>query len=309
MSIGAWASFKKNWVHQTSMQLATLSVLVGSFTVLSIAMLFQQNIDQALTRWGKDVPVSVYLSENASEKDAAKIEKFVRESNVFRDIRYLSKADAVEQFKAKVGEYAPGLLTDFEFSNPLPASFEMFIDGGIGTAGAYEELVELAAKIKKIPNVDDVIYGQGWVENYAAVLRVFSIISGVFVFSLLSGALFVIGNSIRNSIVQRKEEIEILELFGATKRMIVWPYVFEGILMGLGAAGISLFITYALYLWQVDLVTHELTFWSFAARIQFLSATRHFAIIALGGLLGGAGAYLWARKVASGWAAAEVSRA
>ncbi len=308
MSIGAHASFMRNLKRQISLQITTLSVLAGSFTILVIATLFQQNVERLLTQWGDEVKVNVYLKEGTSRDDERKINDHLSKVNVFEKIHFLTKKDAAEKFKQRIGEYAPGLLSDLEFDNPLPSSYEMVVKGGLKSSLQFDKMMSVVKEIKTMSGVDEVSYGQGWVENYATVLRAFSVVSHVFMGVLLLGSLFVIGNSIGNSIAQRRDEIEILELFGATRKMILWPFIYEGVLMGFVAAATALLITYFLYLSQAEVLVNELTFWNLKAKIEFLSLSRLVMILCLGAGLGAMGSYLWARKMNTGWAAAESAK-
>ncbi len=307
MSTGALHNFIRTWRQQPTTYFATLSVLIGSFTILAIALLIQQNIERALTQWGREVKVSVYLSESEDQAKSAEVRKKIDESGYFSKVSFLSKGEALTKFKTRVNEYAPGLLADLENDNPLPASFEMTIEGGVKSNRQFQKLVDWAKNMKTVAGVDEVSYGQGWVENYASVLKVFGFTSWIFIFVMLTGSLFVIGNSIRNSISQRRDEIEILELFGAPRGMILWPYVFEGLVLGFLAALLAIVATYLLYIWQTDLMMRELTFWDVKTQVEFLSAPRMLLALVLGTSLGGLGSFMWAKNVSSGWAAAEAT--
>lgn len=307
MTMGLWNSFKKSWRHQITAQIATLCVLIASFTVLSVAALIHQNMHRMLSHWGNEVKVNVYLQEDIGQTDTELLKKYLNENKIFNKVHYLSKNEAAIKFKKRAGQYLPGLLEDMEFDNPLPASFEMVVAGGLNSSAQFNKLYEIVQDLKIKNGVDEVSYGQGWVENYASVLKVFSLTSTAFILILLSGTLFVIGNSIRNSIVLRRDEIEVMELCGATRKMILTPYIFEGALMGLAASALSLAVAYTLFIWQADLFSTELSFWNFSTKLEFLNLSRISLIIFMGTGLGGAGAYLWARQQATGWAAAAAS--
>lgn len=305
MSIGAHACFMQSLRRRLGSQLATLSVLAGSFTVLIIAMLVHQNIERTLTQWGDEVRVNVYLKESTTKEEESHVAQFIKSSGLFKTIQYLSKNDAAKKFKERVGQYAPGLLSDLEFENPLPASYELELASGLKSNMQFSKLVEFANNLKNQSGVDEVAYGQGWVENYAAVLKAFSMVSIVFLAVLLFGSLFVVGNSIGNSIAQRRDEIEILELFGATRKMILWPFIYEGIILGLTAVFAALLLVFALYSSQSEMLSTELSFWNMREKIEFLTWSRILIVVAFGAALGAIGSYIWARKVSTGWAAAD----
>lgn len=303
----AWRNFTQTWKHQSSMQIATLSVLLGTFTVQSVFALVHQNLESILTRWGREVKVSVYLKDEAVDADVNKVRTFLQESDMVGKVDFLSKDAAVQKFREKLGQISPGMFADEDFVNPLPASFELLLKKSVGGSADYNTLVSFAKKISGFTGVEEVSYGQGWIENYASVLKVFSWTSNFLLFVLLMGGLFIIGNSIRSSVAQRKDEIAILELFGATKWMVQWPFIFEGALTGFVASTLSIAATYALFQWQADILGGNLGFWGFTSGLKFLSATRVTGIIGLGTVIGAMGAYFCVRQMNTGWAAAEAS--
>lgn len=308
MSLSAHSTFLRTLKRRMGVQMATLSVLAGSFCILSIAILVHQNVERLLTQWGDKVKVNVYLKETATKNEEDKVSQFISKSGLFNKVQFLTKKDAARKFKERIGQYSPGLLSDLEFDNPLPASFELELANGLKSNMQYSKLVSFAGELKVLSGVDEISYGQGWVENYATVLKAFSIVSTVFISVLLLGSLFVIGNSIGNSVAQRRDEIELLELFGATRSMILWPFIYEGIVLGFTAAASAIILTYALYQTQSDLLMSELSFWQMKENIEFLSWGRMLLILFFGSGLGALGSYLWARKANTGWAAAEATQ-
>lgn len=303
--INAWSHLQRSVRFQPLVQLTTFTVLVASFLVLIVAVTFQQNFSSVLTHWGRQVKVDVYMQDNATDVQTAAVKSIIESSRLFANTQYFTKDQAAARFKNRMGKYLPGLLDDLGADNPLPASFELEATKGIVSQRAYEHLLAFARGLKKQAGVDDVSYGQGWVENYASALHAFSVSVAVLMFVLLAGAVFVVGNAVGNSITQRRDEIEIMELFGATRSMIIRPYIFEGFAMGLAATVTALILAHILYSYEYKIMSQSLSFWNFQAAMRFLSTTRIFLALLSGTFLGGLSAYLWARKVATGWAAAE----
>lgn len=288
------------------MQLATLAVLSGTFTVIVVFFLVYQNLSQILSHWGQSVQMTAYLTDDLSTQELTTLESQLQNLDSFSHINFISKDEALERFRTQMAGAMPEFLSDPDFGNPLPSSFEMKLKESLeGGQGSYELLVAVAKRVGQISGVDEVSYGQGWVENYASLVSSFGTASTVLILILLGGAFFVIGNSIRNSIHQRREEIEILELFGATSRMIKAPYIFEGAIMGLLSAMISLTICYLLFLWQTRLVEENLGFLGLAGLFSYLSWTYITWLLLLGALLGAAGSYICVARLSSGWSAAE----
>ncbi|MEZ4871772.1 MAG: hypothetical protein R2827_05890 [Bdellovibrionales bacterium] len=77
-------------------------------------------------------------------------------------------------------------------------------------------LKSVASTLETFSGVDSTSFGQDWVENYATVVRSFRASSLFLLFVLFAGGMMIVSNSIKNSLAQRREEIEIMELVGAT---------------------------------------------------------------------------------------------
>jgi len=259
--------FLRSWQTQTASQSATLTVLVGTYTVVVLTLLIQSNLDGLLSRWGRDVKVSVYLKEGLDQTNVSLMQKRLGQIKGFTQVKYVSKEAALEYFQKRLGSLSPTLAADKNFENPLPASFEVILDSQIAQ-DILGQLPKIAKELSLSPEVEDVSYGQGWVENYASVLKVFRISSWGLVLVLCLGSLFVVGNSIKSSIMVRREEIEVLELVGATQARIAAPYVFEGALLGfLGAVGALLFSA-IIFSWQSKILVSGLGFWGLSDQLS-----------------------------------------
>lgn len=298
-------SLSRTWREHFAMQIATLVVLTATFTVVTLFVLLQANFTQILTQWGEKVQLAVFISDSASESQIAEIKNKMEASGRLTDIRYVSKQSAAETFRRQMGTNAPELLADPEFGNPLPASFEARVENGVENHKTYEDLVSIAQSLGAIAGVEDVSYGQGWVENYASLLRVFSSTSWILILVMITGSLLVVGNAIRNGIFQRREEIEVLELIGATPAYIRLPFLAEGAVLGFLASLLAISTCFGLHLWQHSVASHSLGFWGIAADVKFLSVAQSVGLIALGTWFGILGSFVCVRHIATGWAAAR----
>lgn len=307
MLIKSFRDIVRHWSRNYISQIATLTVLIGTFSAFSMAMLIHQNLDTFLSRWGNDVKANIYLTEDITTDQTLQIQKAIEKSRLFESTRYLTKEDAAKKFRERVGELVPDLLSDVDFQNPLPASFELQIRGGLDSKSAFNDLVNWAKSIRSLMGVDEVSYGQGWVENYSSVVEVFKVGSWSFLLIIFIGSLFIIGNSVRSAVEQKRDEIVVLELFGASRNYIIIPFVIEGLLTGFVAGVISVIVVFALFHWQVDYLLNELRFFNFRNKIDFLNFGRIFIVILTSSALGATAAFIWSSQIASGWAAAEAN--
>lgn len=301
----SWRHFIRTWTQHTAMQVATLAVLAGTFTVISFSLLVYENLHSILSRWGESVQLAVYLEDELPQEEVGKIKNFISHLGEFETVEYISKEVAAQRFRKQMASYTPDMLLSEQYGNPLPASFELKLKQKMKDEDSYQQIVGYAKKLKEVSGVEDVSYGQGWVENYAGLVDSFSYTSWILIVVLLSGSLFVIGNSIRHSISQRRDEIAVLELIGATYARIATPYIFEGAVMGLLASLGSLGLTYLTYLWQSAVFTQDLGFLGLQGAFGFIGWSLALAIVGLGTTFGALGSYLCVQRISTGWAAAQ----
>lgn len=151
-----------------------------------------------------------------------------------REVRYVSKEEALARFRERLRERGQADLTGYLDRNPLPASLEV----GLVDPREYQPVVDLLQSREGV--VDDVVEVQQLIERLTSVTDVLR--TGGFVVLALVGlvVLFIIVNTIRLALVARREEIEIMRLVGASDAFIRWPFIFEGAFVGLLGAALAL---------------------------------------------------------------------
>jgi cell division transport system permease protein len=153
-----------------------------------------------------------------------------------RDVRYVSKDEALARFQARLRERGQVDLTGYLDRNPLPASLEV----SLVDPRDYQAVVDLLSSHDEV--VEEVVEVQQLVDRLTSVTDVLR--TGGLVVLVVVGfvVLFIIVNTIRLAVVARREEIEIMRLVGASDAFIRWPFIFEGAFVGLLGAGVTILI-------------------------------------------------------------------
>lgn len=298
-------SFKRSWVHHTGMQLATFSVLTATFAVVALVLSLGLNVNRILASWGETVQITAYLDETVQANQVAGIKEQLEKLPSVDSVTHIPREVATQNFKSQMASYAPDLLTDSDFENPFPASFRINLRGGVHTEKDFAALEKIAGAVGKVQGIEDVSYGQSWVKSYASFVNAIAASGGVMVLILLAGGLFVVSNSIRASISARREEIEILELIGATASMIRRPYIVEGAAMGFVASIVALAVCFGIQMWQLSLVSKNLELARLADQVTYLGPSLILAFISVGTFLGAFGAWATVRRINDGWSALQ----
>jgi cell division transport system permease protein len=298
-------SLLRSWKHSATVQLTTLTVLSGTFFVISTFALIHENLDSVLTRWGQEVQMTVFLEDDIDLVNLEELKLKIQKHRAVDTVAYISKEDAAKEFLTQMGTMAPEFLADEKFGNPLPASLEVNLASGMSKGSAFDDLVKLASGLASEKGVEDISYGQGWIENYSSVVSQFGKSTWFVIVVLLAGSFLIVGNSIRNSIGQKREEIEVLELVGATPFRIQAPFVFEGSLFGLVAASFAIGLSYMVFQGQALISDSSLQFLGLSTELQFLSFSKSVTILVFGFLSGALGSWMCVRRISTGWSASD----
>lgn len=242
--INCFSKILSNWRSNFSTFTATLIVLVGTFYIVTLSAVVYLNFQSLITNWGSGARMSVYLSESVSKQERSKISSAINSLEKFEKVEYISSEQAASTFKIEMKEYAPDLLSNSDLKALLPASFDLTLSDSVSADLRLSVLESAKIEIENMLGVDEVSFGQSWLTSYEGVLSGFGSVSLALVFLLLLGSVLIISNTIKNSLGNYRSEIEILELFGATKAQIYAPFIVEGGVLSALACSLSILLTY-----------------------------------------------------------------
>lgn len=292
---------RRNW----ALWISSLVVSTACFAVMAGALLFSQNLRNVLTLWGEDIQMTVYLSSDLTPQQQTEIEKTLREAAHVRQVQLVTQEKALEDFRGELASYAPDLVKDDELLKLIPSSYQVSLESGLPAEQQVALLHSLAEQAKRISGVDEVSYGQDWVEKYSRFVTVIQWMVQLLAIIILSASVFVMSNVIRALVQSRREEIEVLELVGATSAMIRRPFLIQGAQMGLVASVTALALCFVLFRGVRSLFFHQLSFLQLGSSLQFLGPISMALFILAGAALGALGSYLCVRKINDGWAASQ----
>lgn len=291
----------KNW----ALKISTLVVVTACFVVMGAALLISQNFKHLLTLWGEDVQMTIYLSQDLSDKGRLEIEEKIKATGKVADIKLINQEQALGDFRVQLASYAPDVAQDDELLKLIPSSLQVRLAGDISVENQMPILKELAVQIKDLEGVDEVSYGQDWVEKYASLVTALQMMMRILGLVIVGAALFVISNVIRASIHSRKEEIVVLEMIGATPFMIRKPFMIEGATLGFVSSLAALFFCYVIFIATKSVFINKLSFLQMGQHLQFLSVGA-VVFFAIGGLcLGAFASYLCVRRLNDGFAGSQ----
>lgn len=223
-------AFRSLWRNYFMTIAAVVTVFLSMF-LLGVVMVFVYNINAVLKDVEQKVEITIYLKDSASADEIEALRQEIVDLPEVKEVQFIDKDEALKRLKEDLKEHEE-LLKDLP-SNPLPASFEVALKDP-------ELAGTVAVKFEGRPIVEEVRYGKELAERIFKVTSVIRNISAVFVLLLGGVSILLISNTIRLSIYARRREVEIMKLVGATNWFIRWPFIIEGLAVGLVGATAAL---------------------------------------------------------------------
>lgn len=224
-------SFRSIW-ENLYLNAVAASVIGASLLLLGIYSMIQSNLSSIMDTWNKDVHVSAYFTDNITDNERLEIRDAIHDFPEVVQVRYISEQEAKQWLLTEVQEVEETLseLGD----NILPASIEITLDAQMAHPKKIEGFVKKLHNIHAEKNCfQSIDYGVDWVEKFNSFLRLFKALGTMLGILIILAAMFLVTNTVHLVIYNRREELEIATLVGATEQFIVIPFLLEGIIQGL----------------------------------------------------------------------------
>jgi cell division transport system permease protein len=202
------------------------------------------NIRKALEQVEERVEVRAFLEDSTDIESVAAAMKDIGEFSEVARVEYVSKEQALERARKEMGEFA-----DVFEAGVLPASIEVYLRSGMRDPTTVKSVAD---RIRTYHFVDDVRYGEEWVEKLYR-LRTIATVAGLALgIAFAAVAIIIIGATIRMTVLARAKEISIMRLVGATDMFIRLPFLIDGLVKGVLGGLLAL-----IFVWVANRVVNE----------------------------------------------------
>ena len=264
---------RNNW-----MSVASIGTVAVSLFIFGMFLMMVMNMNKLAENMESQVQINVYLLDKVDREQARDIEKDLKEIEGVESVGFVTKDEAMERFKDRLGDQKT-LLDALDETNPLPDSFEVTVTN--------PDLVKTAAeKMEKLDGVECAKYGQDVMEHLFEITRLLRIFGFTLMLVLSFATLFIISNTIRLTVFARRKEIAIMKYVGATDWFIRWPFVMEGMVLGLFGSIIAAMVLRTAYTAMAEKVYDTLAFFPLIPEQPFL--TYITIVVVISGMVVGA---------------------
>ena len=229
------------------MSFASVGVTVACLLIMGTFSLVALNADALLKDLEQDNEILAFVDESLSEAQARNLESEILAIPNVTGARFISREEAG---KAYSEQYADEEM----FQDLDPAIFRHRFAIQVSD---LELVGETAAAIRQVENIADINAFEDVANGFVAVRNIASVVCVVLIAILFIVSMFIISNTIKLTTFDRREEIAIMKMVGATNGFIRWPFVYEGLLIGVLSAGIAFVMQWLLYTAMVQGVNNS----------------------------------------------------
>lgn len=284
-SVGALARLAR----QPIASFMTMLVIAITLALPSAMHLVIKNVQSLSGNWESALDFAVYLQAATSIDEATRLAELIRQRADIEGVTLIPAEEALEEFKAASGF---GEALDQLSVNPLPHT--IVVRPGPGNTEASITL--LHEELANLPEADFVQADTEWVRRFHAILDILQRAVAIGAALLGIAIVVVIGNTIRLDIQNRREEIEVTKLIGASNGFVRRPFLYSGLWYGLGGGVLALLLVgYGLFALE-EPAARLAGLYNSPFDILSLSLRESLVIVGTGMALGLAGSWLAAAR-------------
>jgi cell division transport system permease protein len=258
-----------------------LGIAIALPVILAVAL---RSVGAAAAGLDAEPHMNVYLALDATEADVGRVEAALKAHPEAARVRFVPRDEALAELKATT--HLADVLAALQ-GNPLPRAFTVRM-----RTRQADRIASVRAEWARIPQVEQVQADFEWSRRLAGWTSFARRALGVGWVLLGAAVAFIVGHLIRLQVVTRKQEIEVSQLIGATAADVRRPFLYHGLLQGLGAGAAAVAIAAGLAAWtslELEALTNS---YALEFKVVFPQVAEWLGVVVAAGLLGLVGAWV-----------------
>ena len=218
---------------------SAILVMCISMLVFGLFFMIGENVNHVMNTVELSQEIQVFIKNDATDEEIEAVGEQIKQIEGVNKVTYVSRSEALEIMQDKVGERSY-LLEGYEENNFLPASYKV-------TLTDLKLASQVESKINELDNIKKITSSNETITKLIGIANGVRIVTAAILIGLIIGSIFIIANTIKLTVYARRKEISIMKYVGATNSFIRWPFVVEGMIIGIISAAISVLIVGGTY--------------------------------------------------------------
>lgn len=206
-------------------------LIMGSFSLIAV------NAGNILQDLEDENEFLAYVDESLSQNEARALQDEIEAIPNVSSVTFVTKEQALQDF---IAQQETAELFENTSAETLRDRYRIHVED-------IEQLQDTADQVKQVNGIADVEASLEIADGFVMVRNVATAIAVILIVMLVVISVFIIANTIKLSTFTRREEIAIMKMCGATNAFVRWPFVFEGLILGLVGAVAAFFLQWGIY--------------------------------------------------------------
>ena len=233
----------RNLFKNKKSTLSSLIIMMATMLMFGVFFIIGQNVNHIMRTIEEDQGMQVFIIKDADMAEVQEIRDMISNIDGVASAQIYTKQDAFDQMKAKFKEHEE-VIDGY--------GVDIFPDSVIVKLSELEKSAEVQEQIKQITindknYIDSITSSDKTINALINIANGVKIITGVLLVLLVAISIFIIANTIKLTVHARRKEISIMKYVGATNSFIRWPFIVEGIIIGILSALFTILIIYGGY--------------------------------------------------------------
>lgn len=232
----------RNLFKNKKSTMASLCIMMATMLMFGVFFIIGQNVNNIMKTIEEEQGMQVFIIDEADSSEVQQVRDMILSIDGVSSAQIYTRQDALDKMKERMKNHAD-LLSVYEGDENI------FPDSVIVKLSNLERSAEVQEKIRQITidgksYVDDILNSDKTVNALISIANGIKIVTGVLLILLIAISVFIISNTIKLTVHARRKEISIMKYVGATNSFIRWPFIVEGVIIGILSALITMLIIY-----------------------------------------------------------------
>ena len=233
----------RNLFKNKKSTISSLVIMMATMLMFGVFFIIGQNVNYIMKTIEEDQGMQVFIIKDANIEEVEEIKGMISNIDGVATTEIFTKQDAFDQMKAKFKDHAD--VIDGYGVDIFPDSIIVKLTDLEKSAEVQEQIKQI--KINDKDYIDEIRSSDKTINALINIANGVKIITGVLLILLVAISVFIISNTIKLTVHARRKEISIMKYVGATNSFIRWPFIVEGIIIGILSAIFTILVIYGGY--------------------------------------------------------------
>ena len=246
----------RNVLKNKKSTIASLAIMICTMFMFGLFFVIGENINFLVEKIQSEQAIQAFFIDDVTNEEMDEVRRQIASIDGVANATIITKQEALDSMKKQLEKH-PDLMASYEEANPFPASVLVRLTDLSKNADVQQKIYEIEINGEKY--IDDITSRENTINALIKIANFIRMVTGVILVLLIVISTFIISNTIKLTVHARRKEISIMKYVGATNSFIRWPFIVEGILIGIIAGLLTLLLMAGTYQLLIPTVNSMLT--------------------------------------------------